>query len=167
MTTPPSPNGPNDHRDTHGRFVPGNPGGPGNPHASRASELYRAAMDAITPEHVRALIRKAIKMGLEGDVPALKYALDRAIGRSKEASADAAAIGIELPVMKTPENCYDAIGVVIDAMCVGQLDQAAAQVLISAVQTRMKSIEQVDFDRRLSQIEKAQEERNGGRRGRR
>ena len=166
MTNPPSPNGPND-RDTHGRFVPGNPGGPGNPYASRASELYRAAMDAITPEHVRALIRKAIKMGLEGDVQAMKFAMDRVIGRPKEASPDAAAIAIALPVMKTAENCNEAIGLVIDAMCGGELDQAAAQVLISAVQTRMKSLELVDFERRLAEMEKAQAERNGGKRGRR
>ena len=49
----------NEDRDVRGRFAQGNRGGPGGPRR-RASELRRAAEDAISPEHIQAMIRKLI-----------------------------------------------------------------------------------------------------------
>jgi len=42
-------------RDHGGRFAKGNPGGPGGPR-KRSFELRRAAEEAVTPEHVQALV---------------------------------------------------------------------------------------------------------------
>ena len=45
-------------RDRTGRFAKGNQGGPGRPRGS-GNALRRAAEEAVTPEHVAAIIRRA------------------------------------------------------------------------------------------------------------
>ena len=80
--------GENTGRDNRGRFMVGNAGGPGVPRR-RTFELRRAAEEAITPEHVAATVRKATRMGLEGDLAAMRLVFDRTCGRATEASVDA------------------------------------------------------------------------------
>ena len=45
------------------------------------SELRGAAEDAITPDHVAAMARKATRMGLEGDLSAMRLVFERTCGR--------------------------------------------------------------------------------------
>ncbi len=68
--------GENNERDERGRFAVGNPGGPGGPRR-RTSELRRAAEEAITPEYVAAMVRKATRMGLEGNLAAMRLVFER------------------------------------------------------------------------------------------
>ena len=79
MTTP-TTNG-NNGRDENGRFAIGNPGGPGNPYARRVAELRSALLDAITPDAIRYVMLRMIKMAVEGDVAAAKLVLERAVGK--------------------------------------------------------------------------------------
>src|SRR5205807_1722116 len=57
-------------RDAQGRFVKGNEGGPGNPFARRVAELRKAAMAAVTPEDMGAIMAIMAQKAKEGDVAA-------------------------------------------------------------------------------------------------
>ena len=68
-------------RAANGRFVNGNVGGPGNPFARRVAELRQAALAAVTPEDIHAIISKMTQMAREGNVPAAKLVLAYTIGK--------------------------------------------------------------------------------------
>ena len=95
-------------RDERGRFAVGNPGGPGGPRR-RQSELRHAAEEAITPEHVAAMVRKATRMGLEGDLAAMRLVFERTCGRSTQAPVATEPIDISIPRLCTAEDCNTAV----------------------------------------------------------
>ncbi len=143
-------------RDERGRFAVGNPGGPGGPRR-RASELRRAAEDAITPEHVAAMVRKATRMGLEGDLAAMRLVFERTCGRAAEVPVDAEPLGVALPRLRTADDCDTAIQLLIDGICKGTVDRDMAKLLIDAIQARVKAIELNDLEERLAQLEQTTE----------
>lgn len=141
-------------RDDRGRFAAGNPGGPGGPRR-RASELRRAAEEAITSEHVQAMIRKATRMGLEGNLAAMRLVLERTCGRPAEAPPDAEPVDLELPPLQTAADCNGAIDRLLDSICKGSVDRGTARLLIDAIQVRLRAIETTDIEARLAQLEEA------------
>ncbi len=148
--------GDNTGRDNQGRFSVGNSGGPGGPRR-RTSELRRAAEEAITPEHVAAMIRKATRMGLEGDLAAMRLVFERTCGRAADAPVEAEPLGVALPRLRTAEDCNTAIQLLIDGICKGTVDRDMAKLLIDAIQARVKAIELNDLEDRLAQLEQAAE----------
>ncbi len=157
-----SDEGESNGRDEQGRFADGNPGGPGGPRR-RASDLRRAAEDAITPERVAAMIRKATRMGLEGNLGAMRLVFERTCGRSAQAPVAAEPIGISIPSLRTAEDCNTAIGQLIDAICKGDVDRDAAKLLIDAIQVRLRSIEVNELEERLVQLEETSQQVGGKR----
>ena len=141
-------------RDATGRFTEGNAGGPGGARR-RSSELRRAAEEAITPEHVTAMIRKAARMALEGNLPAMRLVLERTTGRAPEAPVEVEPLGIELPRLRTAADCNAAIEKLVDGICKGNVDRDAAKLLIDAIQTRLKAIEVNELEVRLAQLEES------------
>ena len=139
-------------RDDGGRFVKGNCGGPGGARR-RPSELRRAAEDAITPEHIAAMIRKAARMGLEGNLSAMRFVMERTCGRATEAPKVSEPLAVDLPALNTAADCNSAIGALISAVCAGGTDRDLAKLLIDAIQTRLKAIEMNEFEQRLAQLE--------------
>lgn len=150
--TPPSPDGFSGRRPD-GRFAHGNPGGKGNPYAKRVAELKKAFMDVVGPEHMEALARVTLKKALKGDMVAMRTILDRAIGKTLDAAQESAVIPIELPSMKTAEGCAEASQRVTTALINGHISQEAAKVLGELIQVRAKTIELMDFEKRLKDIE--------------
>lgn len=148
----PKPNG-EDGRDTRGRFTKGNRGGPGNPLAQRASEFRQAAMEAISPEHVAAILRKAAKKALEGDLRAARLVLERVLGKPSETLQQVSELALELPSLKTAEGCVRATDVILQAMCQGALPADAARALMDAVALRSKTMETVELEQRLRDLE--------------
>jgi len=141
-------------RDDRGRFAAGNPGGPKGPRR-RASDLRRAAEEAISPDHVQALMRKATRMGLEGNLSAARLVLDRACGRAAEAAPEPEPLPFTLPRLRTAEDCGKALERLVQGICHGTIEREVAQTLISAVQARLKSIETVEFEKRIEGLELA------------
>ena len=151
---PPSPNG-ESTRDGRGRFAKGNPGGPGNPLAQHASNMRRAAMDAIGPEHVTAILRKVAKRALEGDLKAARIVLDRVLGRPREEPEEGSPIDMQLPRLGTAMECTEAASTVVSALCRGQMNQGVARVMLEAIQVRARTLETSEFEQRLEQLEQA------------
>jgi hypothetical protein len=72
---------PDSGRDAGGRFAIGNPGGPGNPFARQVAALRREALEAVTPEDVRAIVTKLVELARAGNVPAAKLVLAYTVGK--------------------------------------------------------------------------------------
>ena len=69
-----------DGRGPRGRFAPGNGFAKGNPHAARVARLRSAALAAVKPSELRAVIRKLLELALAGDVAAAREVLQRTLG---------------------------------------------------------------------------------------
>ena len=152
-TPAPAPEPAND-RDAKGRFTPGNPGGPGGPRR-RAFTLREAASEAITQEHLQAMLRKAAAMALQGNLSAMRFVFERVCGKAPEAPATAEPLGIALPSMRTAAECNQALERITDAICNGTLDRDVAKLLIDAVQARLKAIEVHELEQRLADLEES------------
>ena len=79
MPESPSTHG-RDGRDRQGRFARGNREGRGNPLAGRAAKLRAIALEAVTFEDMRTVIKKLVALAKEGDVAAARELLNRVLG---------------------------------------------------------------------------------------
>lgn len=145
---------PDNGRDDGGRFAAGNRCGKGRP-KGLGYELQRAAQEAVTPEHIQAIIRKATMLALQGNLPAMRLVLERTCGRAPEASAQGTPIEIALPTMGTAAECNRALQIVSEGIVAGSVDATNAKLLLDVIQTRLKAIEVQDLERRLTELEKA------------
>jgi hypothetical protein len=152
-----------EERDDRGRFVRGNAGGPGGSRR-RACEFRRAAVEAITDKHVAAIMRKATRLALEGDINAMKFVMDRVIGKPAETPTDAEPVDLMLPPLETAADCNKAIDALMTGICSGAVDREAAKLLVTAIQTRLKALETSEIEERLSQFERDTELTRGPRR---
>lgn len=149
------PADPTSPRQPDGRFAIGNPGGPGRPKGRRSTELQRAAQEAITADHMGLIMRKALRMALEGNLTAMKFVADRACGKVPELPVEAEPLDIALPNLRTVASCTAAIDKVASAVTTGAVDQGTAKLLLDVIQTRLKAIEVTDLEARLVELEKA------------
>ncbi|HEX8911756.1 MAG TPA: hypothetical protein VF796_05310 [Humisphaera sp.] len=65
-----------------------------HPHARRAAELRAAMLAAVAPEDVAAIVRGLVDRARAGDTAAAKEVLDRTLGRSVQAVAVDARVGV-------------------------------------------------------------------------
>jgi hypothetical protein len=135
-------------RDARGRFGPGNPGGPGG--SRRRAELRRAVENAVTPDHIAAMIRRAMRKGLEGDLQATKLVLEQATGRPPQAAIEPEALNIRLPEMITPDACGQATDTVILGMTKGMIDREVGKTLLNAIKTRLQALQVAQKERDLT-----------------
>ena len=149
-----SDNGADNGRDPSGRFGKGNPGGPGGAR-KRSFVLREAAESAITPEHVAALMRKALRMGLEGNLTAMRLVLDRSCGRPADVATSAEPLDLALPPMGTAKECSAALEQVTAALCEGRMSLDAARTLVELIAARIKGIETLEIEQRLQAIERS------------
>lgn len=147
MDNPTSP------RDGNGRFAPGSAGGPGRP-KGRGYELQRAAQEAVTPEHMAAMMRRAMRMALEGNLAAMRFVAERACGKPPDAPAAPIALDIDPPRLLTATDCTAAVQKLTDAICRGTVDVVHGKVLLDAIATQAKLIEVGDLEQRLAELEK-------------
>ena len=147
----PSPPG---DRDSHGRFAAGNPGGPGGPR-KRAFTLRETAAEAITHEHLQAMLRKAAAMALQGNLSAMRFVFERVCGKAPEVPREAEPLGITLPPMRTAAECNLAVEALVAGICEGKVEREMAKLLIDAVQARLKSLEVHELEERLADLEQS------------
>jgi hypothetical protein len=141
-------------RNSRGQFAQGNPGGPGRPRG-RASALRRAAEDAVSPEHIGAITRRAVRMALEGNLAAMMFVFDRTCGKPVEGPSEGVPSEIQMPNLSTAANCAAAIDRIAEGLCSGALDRETARVMIDVVQARIRAIETSELEARLADLEAA------------
>jgi len=148
MDTPASP------RDLSGRFTNGNPGGPGRPRG-RGYELLRAAQEAVSPEDMTEMMRRALSMALDGNLAAMRFVAERTLGRVPDALADGSPLDIALPKLLTIDDCLAAIDRVNDAIVRGAITVEVAKAFLDMIQVRVKAIEVKDLEQRLRTLEES------------
>ena len=144
-------------RDTRGRFVPGNPGGPGNPNARRLNEYRSAILQAVSPEMLRALMRRLMKSALEGNPIAARIVLERALGKPSSAPEGAEFVSLDLPEIATARDTVSAASKVLGALSDGEIGPDDASKLIAVVEAVRRCLETADLETRLCELER----RNG------
>tara|TARA_R110002072_G_scaffold162687_1_gene314782 strand:+ start:4926 stop:5423 length:498 start_codon:yes stop_codon:yes gene_type:complete len=155
MTETPDNNG----RDAQGRFAKGNQGGPGGARR-RVFDLRRAADEAIDPEHIAAIMRRAARMALEGNLAAMRFVVERTCGRATERPEEPMPLPIDLPRLRTANDCSLASQRIVEGIASGTVGREEAAFLMNAIQTHVKSIEANELEQRLTHLEQAAESVN-------
>jgi hypothetical protein len=122
----------------------GNPAGkpPGSRHK------VTLAVERLLDGEGEELTRKAIELAKEGDLTALKLCLERICPPRKSRP-----ISIDLPDVKTSEGVSLAQTSVVQAVGEGEITPEEGQVLSNILESRRKSIESEDHERRLYELE--------------
>ena len=122
----------------------GNPAGkpPGSRHK------VTLAVERLLDGEGEELTRKAIELAKEGDLTALKLCLERICPPRKSRP-----FSIDLPDVKTSEGVSLAQTSVVQAVGEGEITHEEGQVLSNILESRRKSIESEDHERRLYELE--------------
>ena len=97
------------------------------------------------------LVRTAIEVAKAGDVPMLKFLLDRILPKERS-------VRVDLPPIDHASDAVDAVGAIIEAVATGQIAPGEASALASLVAAYARVINVADLELRLADIEKRQQE---------
>ena len=122
----------------------------GNPAGKKPGTRHKAtlAVERLLDGEGEELTRKAIELAKEGDLTALKLCLERICPPRKSRP-----ISIDLPDVKTSEGVSLAQTSVVQAVGEGEITPEEGQVLSNILESRRKSIESEDHERRLYELE--------------
>jgi len=137
-----------DIRQPNGRFAKGNPGGPGRPRAVERVREYDQRVADAGPE----LIDAALAQAQGSNLKAIEMLLDRIwpVRRGRP-------VQVEAPEIRTTADLLPVGAALTNAVLDGELTpeegSAAARVLVA----HGRMIEEVDFERRMTEIEENDE----------
>ena len=122
----------------------------GNPAGKKTGTRHKAtlAVERLLDGEGEELTRKAIELAKDGDLTALKLCLERICPPRKSRP-----INIDLPDVKTSEGVSLAQTSVVQAVGEGEITPEEGQVLSNILESRRKSIESEDHERRLYELE--------------
>ncbi|MFO1076688.1 MAG: hypothetical protein U1E73_03070 [Planctomycetota bacterium] len=143
------------NRDGNGRFGPGNRGGPGRPKGSGVAALRRAACEAVEPEHLRAIMRKATMLALGAHLGAARFVMDYTIGKPAQAPPAPVEQEVRLPALRSAADCNRAVDTIVVAFCDGVVDVETMKALTDTVAAKLKAIEANELEQRIAELEKA------------
>jgi hypothetical protein len=75
----------NGNFDARGKFTKGNTMGQGNPFARRVARFKAAALQAVTPQDLQAVVRRLVEAAQQGDTAAARVILPYLVGRPEGA----------------------------------------------------------------------------------
>src|ERR1700730_6620159 len=142
------PNGrsaPNPPPNSPGRGRPFEKGNGGRRPGSRNRTTLVA--EALLKGEEFELVRKAVELAKAGDVPMLKFPLDRILPKERS-------VRVDLPAMEYAYDAVDALGAIIDAVGTGRIAPSEAAALASLVAVYARTIDTADLESRLETIEK-------------
>jgi hypothetical protein len=142
------PNGrsaPNPQPNSPGRGRPFEKGNGGRRPGSRNRTTLVA--EALLKGEEFELVRKAVELAKAGDVPMLKFLLDRILPKERS-------VRVDLPAMEYAYDAVDALGAIIDAVGTGRIAPSEAAALASLVAVYARTIDTADLESRLETIEK-------------
>jgi hypothetical protein len=132
-----------------GKFRKGQSGNPnGKPRGSRNATTI--LFDELLKDNAQALIEKAIEMAKGGDGPALRLCIDRLAPPRKDRP-----VWFELPKMKESRDAVTASAAIVEAVASGDLAPSEAAELSKVVDGYARSLQTIEFEQRLSTLEKA------------
>jgi len=133
-------------KPTRGRpFRKGNPGR--KPGSKNKATVLAASLAGGQGEEI---LRKAIEMAKDGNVPMMKFLLDRILPKERP-------IQLELPPLLSAHDSVDAMAKIVDAVSSGQITPREAadieQLVLAFTQAIDASDAQVEIDRLKSQLD--------------
>jgi hypothetical protein len=132
-----------------GKFRKGQSGNPsGKPKGCRNATTI--LFDEILKDNAQDLIEKAIEMAKGGDGPALRLCIDRLAPPRKDRP-----VWFELPKMKESRDAVTASAAIVEAVASGDLTPSEAAELSKVVAGYARSLQTIEFEQRLSTLEKA------------
>jgi hypothetical protein len=144
----PEPNGrsaPNPQPNSPARGRPFEKGNGGRRPGSRNRTTLVA--EALLKGEEVELVRKAIELAKAGDVPMLKFLLDRILPKDRS-------VRVDLPAMEYAYDAVDALGAIINAVGTGRIAPSEAAAFASLVEVYARTIDAADLESRLETIEK-------------
>ena len=123
----------------------------GNPAGKKPGTRHKAtlAVERLLDGEGEELTRKAIELAKDGDLTALKLCLERICPPRKSRP-----ISIDLPDVKNSKGVSLAQTSVVQAVGEGEITPEEGQVLSNILELRRKSIETVEHEQRLGELEK-------------
>ena len=111
-------------RDRAGKFSKGNRFGVG--HGRPRDELRTAALQAVTPENVAAIMQRAVLQAKAGSEKARRFIIETLIGKPR--TADAPPITIDgMPAVENLQSAIAAVGWLTGKVAAGEINATEAQ----------------------------------------
>ena len=99
-----------------------------------------------------AIARKAVEMAKAGDSTALRICMERLVPAVKDRP-----LHIDLPLVKSTEDVWSALGRVLQAVSAGEITPGEGQTITSLLEAHRRTAETVSLEERISQLEKKAE----------
>ena len=131
------------YTDDAGKFAEGNPGRP-----KGARHKTTKAVEELLQGEAEGLARKAIELGLEGDMAALRLCLERIAPPRKDTP-----VSFDLPSMQSATEAAEAAQAVLHAVSEGELTPLEAASVMGLVESYRRTLEATEFDKRLTALE--------------
>jgi hypothetical protein len=121
----------------------GRPFSKGNPGRQRGSKNKATLVaEALLRGEETTLVRKAVELAKAGNVPMLKFFLERRLPKERS-------VLVDLPPMNCASDAVDALGTIIDAVGTGQITPSEGSALASLVDAYARTINVTDLELRL------------------
>ena len=131
------------------KFAKGQSGNPtGKPKGCRNATTI--LFDELLKDNAKDLIEKAIEMAKGGDGPALRLCIERLAPARKDRP-----VWFDLPAMNEAKDAVNASAAIVAAVASGDLTPSEASELSKVVDTYARTLLSVEFEERLSKLEKA------------
>jgi len=128
-------------------FKPGQSGNPaGRPKGTR--NAVTRAVEALLDGEAEKLTRKAIDLGLAGDMAALRLCVDRIMPPRKDRH-----VAFPLPAMNEPVDAVKGLASIVAAVASGELTPSEASELTKLVEGYARVLETIDHEERLKALE--------------
>ena len=135
-------------RHSSGRRTRGRPFTNGNPGRKAGSKNKTTLIgQALLKEAEEKLLRKAIEIAQAGDVPMLKFLLDRILPKERS-------IHVELPKLFVASDAVDALGAIVDRVANGQIAPYEAASLATLIDGYARAFNVADLELRLNSLER-------------
>ena len=105
--------------------------------------------DELLKANAEELIEKAIEMAKDGDGPALRLCIDRLAPPRKDRP-----VWFELPKMNEARDSVNASAAIVAAVAGGELTPVEAAELSKVVDSYARVLQAVEFEERLSKLER-------------
>jgi hypothetical protein len=126
-----------------GRFQPGNAGRP-----KGARHKVSLAVEALLDGEAEGLTRKAIQLGLAGDLTALRLCMDRIAPPRKDRP-----VPFSAPTITTAADAAVAAAAIVQAVADGELTPSEAAELTKIIEGYARILEVADHEERLKRLE--------------
>jgi hypothetical protein len=139
-------------RDSNGQFVPGNPGGPGRPRS--AVSRNASTLDGMGVEIGQQIFQMIAEKALAGDLKAAEMLLSRVWPQRRGRP-----LAVEAREITALPDYVPAASAITNAVLNGEVTPQEGREMSALLRTQCEAIWTVDFERRLSDVEKQNEEK--------